>query len=298
MLVVAVVAAAATAMVSRQQIDIRRSQNIFARDQAYAYAIGAENYALNVLRADLQAGADTDNLSEFWAQSGTLPAFEGAQISMEGIDLQGRFNLNNLTDASGEPVPAQVERFQRLLTVLGLNPGITDAVLDWIDPNVDPRPSGAEDDIYTSKDTPYRTANRPLRSASELRLVHGVDGGTFETLEPYVTALPSEQTTAINVNTAPAPVLASLAAGISLEQAEQLVERRPPEGYGELSELTADPLYAGKGNQLDTGSLGLTSSYFLFRSTVALGRARAQISSLIRRNGSQVTVLARGTRVL
>lgn len=51
---------------------------------------------------------------------------------------------------------------------------ITDSILDWIDPDDQPRLSGAESDYYLSLDSPYQAKNGPFDSINELLLVRGV----------------------------------------------------------------------------------------------------------------------------
>jgi general secretion pathway protein K len=55
---------------------------------------------------------------------------------------------------------------------------------------------------------PYRAAKRRFMHVSELRLIRGIDGDTYATLAPWVSALPAG--TLINVNTAGVPVLMTL----------------------------------------------------------------------------------------
>ncbi|KAB7622989.1 type II secretion system minor pseudopilin GspK [Alkalilimnicola sp. S0819] len=295
LLVVAVAATAAIAMIDRQQVDIRRSQNIFARDQAYAYALASESFAMDILAADLRSGPH-DHLAEPWAQ-GPLPLnFEGADILLYLEDLQGRFNLNNLVNAAGEPVESQLQRFRNLLRLLELDPLIADAVVDWLDPNQDTRyPGGAEDDVYTRKDPAYRPANGPMRSLTELRMVEGVTPRVYERLAPLLTVLPGQTT--LNINTAGAPLLASLADDLNLAQGEQLLEVRPENGFESVDSLLQSAVFAGR--QVAADSLSTGSRHFELRASVELGRSRAELTSHIQR-GAQggLKILARGSGVL
>ena len=66
--------------------------------------------------------------------------------------------------------------------------------------------------------------------------VRGFDADLVERLRPYVTALP--RYTAVNVNTASAPVLAALLPRLSLTQVRQVVEQRdriPLRNLGDLA---------------------------------------------------------------
>lgn len=99
------------------------------------------------------------------------------------------------------------------MNTLDIDAGIVQAILDWADTDSETRfPNGAEDDYYLGLSQPYRTGNRPLTSARELLLIRGGNRKIFATLEPFVAAV--SEPTPININTAPQPVLMSLAPDI------------------------------------------------------------------------------------
>ena len=186
--------------------------------------------------------------------------------------------------------PAQLKWLQRLLENLELKPELAQAVADWIDPDSDPLfPGGAEDGDYTVLNPPYLAANRPFVSASELRLVKGVDREVYDKLAPYVCALPPG--TPLNVNTAPALVLAALGDELTLKDIESLLENRPAAGYKNVDEflnaakLTVDaPVKAG---------LSAASQYFLLRAEARVGDGRATLFSALYRDENGVRVLRR-----
>src|SRR3569623_366557 len=202
-LITAVIAVAAVAMAAQQKLDVRRTANMIDGERAYVFALGVESWVQQVLARDRRDN-QTDHLGEAWAKQ--LPAItvEGAVLAGRLEDLQGRFNLNNLVDKD-KVSAVDVARFQRLLTSLAIDPNISNAVVDWIDPDADTTyPDGAEDAEYLRATPPYRAANRPMASASELLLVRGVTSEIYLKLAPVVAALPGR--TAINVNTAPKAV--------------------------------------------------------------------------------------------
>ena len=186
--------------------------------------------------------------------------------------------------------PAQLKWLQRLLERLELKPELAQAVADWIDPDSDPLfPDGAEDGEYTVLNPPYLAANRPLVSASELRLLKGADQEVYDKLAPYVCALPSG--VPLNVNTALAPLLAALGDGLTLKDVERLLESRPEAGYKNVDEflnaakLTVDaPVKAG---------LSVASRYFLLRAEARVGDGRALLYSTLYRDENGVRVLRR-----
>ena len=62
---------------------------------------------------------------------------------------------------------------------LRLDPLVTDAILDWRDPNQGSRPGGAERGYYADLDFPYEIRNGPFRTPGEVLLVKGVDRALF-----------------------------------------------------------------------------------------------------------------------
>ncbi len=216
LLVIALVTAAAAAMAGRQQLDIRRTANTLQRDQAYVYAMGAEIMARAVLVKD---DLKTDHKEEDWGKSGVSIPFEGGLLTGTLEDLQGRFNLNNVVK-NGSAYPPDVDRLKRLLQILkakskgedvwkNAEPAdLTHAVLDWIDADSNVSSGGAEDSDYLQGERPYRAANAPLVSSSELLLVRGFTAAIYREVAPYVMVLPAH--TLINVNTAKLDVLRAL----------------------------------------------------------------------------------------
>ena len=290
-LIVALVTTIAVAMASRQQLDIRRSGNIFDSDQALLAALGGEDYARNVLDVDGKESS-VDNLDEDWAQPVQFP-FEGMVLSGTVEDMQGRFNLNNLLDNKGAPDPKGLQRFERLLKLLGLDVAISQSLIDWLDANTNPNMSGgAEDDYYMQLTPGYRAANRLMVSASELRLVNGVTADAYQKLAPFVVALP--KSTAINVNTAPAEILAILDDNLTVADGEAIVTERDKKGYGTVREFL-DSQSLLKGRNISEDGLSVKSDYFLLNAMADFDSARSQLFSLLaRQQGGGVKVMMRG----
>ena len=292
LLVVSLASLAAVSMANRQTYDVRRTSNLINADQAWLYAWGAEGWAIAILARD-QKDNKFDSLSEPWA--GALPPIElpGGFIFGNIIDLQGRFNINNLIE--GDKVnTASFNQFQRLLKSLELDKDLAQAVVDWLDKNIDATASaGAEDDYYMGLEVPYRAGNRTMVSVSELRLVKGFDQATYEKIAPYVTALPVRTT--INVNTAPPEVLASISDVIKKQMAADLVEERKEQPFERKDDFTgSDALRQFKLRSDEISNVNVSSQYFLLNSDARIGQSRARVQSLIvRDNRGQIRVLQR-----
>ena len=288
-LVVAIAAIIATAMMSRQNFDTRRTANIIHRDQAIAYALGAEYWAGIELSKDAKQNK-FDHLQERWAYDVPPLPIDGGYVNGKLEDLQGRFNVNNLIDTNGQVDQAYLEQYQRLLAALALDPAIADATVDWLDPDQDETiPNGAEDPMYTGFVPAYRTADRPISNITELAAVNGMDRISFEILLPHVTALPGR--TAINVNTATVQVLQSLGPNIDLSTAEGLVEVREGGGFADISGTFA-PLVAP---DLAQAGFSETSEFFQLKAVVQIDTVRVSLFTVFYRvSGSgEVTPILR-----
>lgn len=291
MLVVAIAAVLAVELVWQTNLDLRRTEGLLGRDQARLYGIGAEDLAAKLLREDMERAAaePADWLGEDWAQPTTFSLDQGMMTGAV-IDLQGRFNLNNLVEAGGQRDDHAYQQFQRLLAVLDLDPGIADATIDWIDPDTSAGFNGAEDDVYTSLSPPYRTANFWFTSVSELRAVRGVEPEVYAVLAPHLAALPrrGSEPTKINVNTATAAVLQSLSDTISSANTEQWITDRMQQPFEDLTAFTGfiDAVTVQK-------YVGVSSDYFALHGTVSIGATRLAMYSLLERNGQSVVVRLR-----
>ena len=221
LIVVGLLTSATVAMAIRQNTDIDLTYQIVRNDQSTLHAKAIELWAGNILMDDLVENT-FDSKLDLW--NTTLDEIEMSQgtVSAKIIDLNSRFNINNLLLDDSED-NLQLRRFERLLDVLGLNTDIASAVMDWLDSDTETRfPAGAEDDYYLSLDTAYRSANQVIQDISELRKVRGVDQETYSKLLPYVSALPVGSE--VNINTASAEVIMSLAEGIDYGEAKELAD--------------------------------------------------------------------------
>jgi general secretion pathway protein K len=199
-------------VVYRGMLDQRRAGTLFALDQGFEIALGAEAWAAEVLQRDQQQST-SDNLAETWAKPLPPLPIEGGTVTGRLVDLQGRFNLNNLVFADGTTNPAAVQQFARILASLDIEPGWASAMADWIDEDTQPAfPDGAEDSVYTGQDPPRLAANMPITRASEILSLPDFGAERYAKLRPYVTALPVG--TRLNVCTAPGIVLDALSENV------------------------------------------------------------------------------------
>ncbi|MFI8744073.1 type II secretion system minor pseudopilin GspK [Pseudomonas sp. NPDC077186] len=295
LLVVALVTVVCAGLIARQQLSIRSSANQLHVRQAWHYALGGETLAKAILQRDLRQGdprQPVDHLGEPWAQPLTPFALdEGGELRVRIVDPSGRFNLNSLV-RQGQPDELALLRLRRLLLRLQIAKPYAERLLDWLDGDGEPSGGqGAEDGQYLLATPPYRAANRQLADVSELRLLLEMDEADYRRLLPFVSALPSD--VPLNVNSASAVVLSSLADGLSADVALALVAARGREAFASPAAFAAQPALAGLGEQALQG-LAVGSQFFEVFSEVSLGERRVVLRSLLQRgNDGQVSVLAR-----
>lgn len=292
-LIAALVTAVAVAMASRQQLDIRRTANLFDTDRAYLFALGGETFARMILADDRRKNS-VDGLDEFWAEDVTIPV-EGAVLSGKMIDQQGLFNLNNLVLDDGKPSEPEIKRFEHLLKVLDMDVRLARVVVDWIDPDIEPQfPDGAEDDVYMQLNPPYRAANGWIASPSELVLVHGFSYADYQKLAPFVTALPVRSK--LNINTAPPELLATVVEGLTLQDGEALADARGDEHYDKIEDFIGQAMLQNRG--VIAADLTVASDYFLLQAGAEFDRGQMQLYSLLSRDDNgKVKVIMRGQGV-
>jgi len=289
LVVVAIAAIIASDLLYRTFIDQRRTESVLHSGQARQYLYGAEDWVGHLLRRDSEE-TEIDSLDQPWAEQLPSLPVDGGQISGRLQDQQGLFNLNNLVMDDGQVNEMVREHFQRLLALLEIDPELADAVVDWIDADLEPRfPMGAEDGTYLGFDPAYRVANQGFQSVSELRLVAGFqDPEVFDRIEPYVTALPNSlPLTPINVNTAPAPVLASLVENMAVDQVEGVAGMQEAGGFQNPQEFIEA---MGQNLAVDPeGYIAVRSNFFRLTARADIGSASVTMYSLIYRDESGAT---------
>ena len=305
LVIVAMASIAAVAMTHNLQLSIRRTSNIQNADQSFFYTLGSEAWSRGMLIRDMKDDEESnsyDGLDEDWAKELPPTPLEGGEVRAVTTDLQARFNLNNLyleSEADEETknrVAAQTAVFQRLLALLELPESIAQATQDWLDSDIRTQfPDGAEDLEYLGQDPPYRAANGPMASHTELRLVKGVDQEAFEKLAPHVIALPEKTT--INVNTAEQLVLQSLVKDLTEADAEQLVGEREENPFKEtkafidrLRELLDENKV--KSQEIEP-LISVDSHFFQLETVVRMENNSQRLLSRLYRSDKDVVVISR-----
>jgi type II secretory pathway component PulK len=95
---------------------------------------------------------------------------DGSGMLYGVIDENGKINVNTLMklDPTGNTL------YNVLMMLPNMTDDVANAIVDWIDPDDNPRANGAESDYYAGLQPPYKCKNGPLDSLEELLLVRGV----------------------------------------------------------------------------------------------------------------------------
>ena len=226
------------------------------------------------------------------------------------MDLDSRLNLNALLAEPpvNQPFSSAQEQFIRLLRsfdepAVGEQDArlILEALLDWLDPDQNPRDFGAEDDYYFDAEPSYRTGNGPMQSVSELRMVAYVTPEIYEAVAPYLTVWGGD---AINIQTAPAQILRTINTQGVLEplseaEGEALVETRGDAGFESMEAFLESPVIAGMELSNDLKArLTMRSSYFLYTGQVEVADRVSTLYSVLFREADQVVPMVRSSGAL
>jgi len=164
-------------------------------EQALRIAPSTSNLAVARLRAS-DPWADVDSLF-----SGPVLIDSTLQVNVVARDLGERLNLNQVNETELQTF------FSFLLGDYTKATHLAQAVMDWRDADSIPRPSGAERDAYIKAGMLALPTNSTFRDVEELQNVMGMTPDIYAVVSPYLTTRGSG---AININTAPVPVLRAL----------------------------------------------------------------------------------------
>jgi general secretion pathway protein K len=304
LLIVAIATTVSVTISTRLQLDVRRTGNLVATDQAHIYSLIAEKALRVILKDDeLRDGFIKMLIIEGIARQ---PLFiDNASIEAEVTDLSACININSLVDTGGAINTVAEARLTSLFTNAGISNNLTQAIADWIDPDLtDQTPNGAEDGYYMNLEKPYRTAQSPLYSISELRLIRGFENnedyqrirtlidGTYDEDSgrfsgPSLCAFHTANATPININTASVEVLKSLQPNITQAQIEDILQQRTDGALSAVPAVFKTP-----------DNLATDSSYYLLRSKVSIGNANKVMYSIIYWDGAETSTVYRVQRTL
>jgi general secretion pathway protein K len=293
MLTVALVATFAAGALWQQWKSIEVEGAERQRTQARWLLTGALDWARVILREDARAGnagAPADHLAEPWAvplQEARLSSFLSAlpdgtgasvdetklaqQVLLSGqiSDLQGRLNVTNLLQGD-QLDAATVIAFQRLFDALGLPPAQLSLLTQGL--------AAAQRKNETSPLMPQRVSQLTW---------FGLTPQTLNILSPHITLLPTR--TPINVNTASIQVLYASVPGMSLSDAQRLVQQRERQHWA-----TLDAFQKALGRSINlSDAFSVSTKFFEVTGRLRMPQTVLQERSLVQREMQDLKVLWR-----
>lgn len=232
-----------------------------------------------------------------------VPPYDSGTIPLG----RGTYRVIVTDETNGIPLNgAQAEVLRRLLQNTGVRDlrlldTIVDSILDWRDPDDQPRVSGAEADYYLSLPWPYRPQNGSFEFLEELLLVRGMTReifsgtvgdrdrlaallgtapedrdfrpGEYLGIRPFLTVGGSGQ---VNINTASLEVLVAL--GIATSEAKAIIQSREESPFkGQLPQAAQGfPLGLGSGSYSVESTGRPTGSPIAYRITATVLRETSQ----------------------
>ena len=126
-----------------------------------------------------------------------------------------------------------------------------------------------------------------LTQMDDLLAVPGFSPEMLAKLKSLVIFLP--RATPVNINTAPAEVLAARIDKLTLADAATLVTSRSSASFRDLADLTLR--LPGKSVSLAANEASVTTNYFLVNGKVRMNRARLEMQALLERNNASTKLI-------
>jgi len=204
-----------TIMASSFALTIQRESTIISGNKesaiGSALAEAGVNYAILMLL--------NNNEMQRWQANNSLYEieFSDKRIRILIADEAGKINLNK----------ANKEQLRQLLSHIlsddKLADSLSDAIIDWRDPDDFKGLKGAEKDQYAAAGLTYKPRNNPFESLEEMQMVIGMNADIYQKLAPMLTVYSTA--TGVYTPAASRKVLLSIP-GVSVEQVDAYLLQR------------------------------------------------------------------------
>jgi general secretion pathway protein K len=275
----------------QQQVQVRSMENQRLRLQTQWAMRGMVDFARFWLRQDNATLTAADGVWATPIEEARLDDYVDrekvdtekfdATVSGRALDAQARFNITNLVAATGGINPKQVLAYQRLLSNMKLDSSLAQATADAV-LRAQPKPRTADSgsDGKAAATTPASGGSSEPVAFMQIEDLLSVPGYTpqmIEQLRDVVIILP--EITGVNVNTAPAEVLAAVTM-MSLSEASALTLSNPRKKFVDLANFKNN---IDSKQVIEDVELDVKSRYFLTVIRVRLDRAALDAVALINR---------------
>lgn len=311
LVMVAMAVTISTAIMFRLELDIKKTSNVLIADRAYSLALMGEHFAISILETDARkfGNIDARDANHPWlSQEVSFPVDEFSSVTGSMQDMNSKFNINNLVTDYGEVHEGYINALKHLFELAGVPPAdteVVDAIADWIDSDDVNRPNStgsAEDYDYANEETPYKTADQPITSLSELKLIKGMTPEILEKVAPYLTVIPKPikpvsqkpkdkngkplppgPGTLINVNLADPIVLAAFYPKLQISAIESAVSNRDKKPFTGADGFTGQSSIKNE-KPLVENAFDVKSSYFIVNIVGTFDTRAAKLNSMIHRD--------------
>lgn len=308
----------------QQQVQVRTIENQRTQLQKQWILRGALDWARLILTENAKNSIGSDTLQQPWAvglaetrldsyvENGQSESQAGsATISGQIIDAQSYLNLRGLSQG-GIPNPIDVAAFQKLLTLLSIEPALAEATAATMaagqpkqltpanpiaaaaaasaaaaggTPSAATGVTGATTAPATGAAPPNAAADAGarvlgIRELDDLLAVPGFTPAILAKLRNFIVILPTP--TSVNVNTASAEVLAARIASLSLPDAQALVTSRNSAPFRDINGF--NNRFAGNPQTAAEPLVSVRTDYFIVDGRVKLNRAGLEVLALIQRS--------------
>ena len=281
LLIAALVTVTVTQMLQRQSALAGIEWQLRETAQAKRILLGAEDWAQQILRQDARRSAN-DHLGEPWRialKEGRLADFlkatpeaaafadldnsrvQDVWLSGQIVDADARYNLMRLSLA-GAALPQERALWLRVAAQAGLPEDIAQAVAQLYMPPAPQVQSAGKD-----APPPLQQPQQPPLSLTHLAAQLPALTPWLAPLSALVVVLPD--TTTINVNTAPKPVLMALIRGLDDKQAERFMDLRLKAPWRDVNAIAA--AFPEHALTVDATQAGVVSRFFIVSARVRLG---------------------------
>ncbi|MDR3298726.1 MAG: type II secretion system minor pseudopilin GspK [Candidatus Accumulibacter sp.] len=278
--IAALVASLAFALSARERLWLTQlgNRNDFAAAQSTA--LSAIDLARLSLRDDMRDNR-VDHLLEAWTVPVPPVDVEDGRVGGRIVELQGRLNLYTL-QSDGKVNAGGVLALQRLLSTQSLPAGWASKMAEAMAAQVALWQQARKSDAAMAKITSKLLPVSSLTELAELAGLTGADADRLAAIEHLTVFLP--ESTPVNVNFAPPEILMAVTPGLSLNEADRLVNRRvrahftstqdfvralPEKLRGSISIPTSAALYT------------IESQYFLSEAEARCGRVYVRLQALL-----------------
>ena len=296
----------------QQQVQVRSIENQRMQLQKKWIIRGAIDWARLILREDARTSFHLDHLGEPWAvklQDTRLDQYvengnadtdsSDATLSGQIIDAQSLYNINNLA-SNGLVNEREVAAFARLLVNLQMPADLASKAAQTI-AQTQSKTSLPANGPDSSASGAAATKTQPDTGQSEVQFfrftqlddllsVPGFTPDMILKLRSYATVLPrTGNLTAINVNTAPAEVIAARIEGLSLPDAALMVASRDRAYFKDVADFSNR--FEGKTKTVTGSDIQVWTNYFFVNGKVKMNRSALDVSALVERADNAATAI-------